>query len=116
MSDESLPPCPFCGGSRITVDPEHRTPADDTPVWRVMCRSCRKGDLASYGQKANAIAAWNMRPAHSEAQAEIERMRGLVREAYYEGYTDGINQRDKCFTESEAFKSLTPPSPTPNQQ
>jgi len=55
---------------------------------------------------------------HSEAQAEIDRLRGLVEKAYAEGwsaYDDRDNKCD-CWDRSEARKSLTPPSPTPNQQ
>jgi len=59
---------------------------------------------------------------HSEAQAEIDRLRGLVRSAFKEGfhsaYCTSLSESDELreWNGSEASKSLTPPSPTHNQQ
>ncbi len=60
---------------------------------------------------------------HSEAKAEIDRLRGLVEKAHLEGVRTGENREamnlflpEELWGSSDARKFLTPPSPTHNQQ
>lgn len=54
----------------------------------------------------------------SEAMAEIDRLRGLVCAAFGEGVNEGWYHPDahlvELWEQSEARKSLTPHTPTPN--
>jgi len=76
MTQDSLLPCPFCGGAAIQEDLQLAIGGEGEPYWLISCSDC--GIPSSEGcDEREAIAAWNRRApdAALEALEEIRKVR-----------------------------------------
>lgn len=76
MSDIPIKPCPFCGGTDLSID------EIDMDIWSVVCEGCgangpaffpgKNGEKASVEGEAGAVVWWNKRPAEGLAAGICE--------------------------------------------
>jgi Lar family restriction alleviation protein len=90
MSDE-LKPCPFCGDDRLD---EYQ---DDSGLWGVGCLICG-ATVNQRHENAEAIVAWNRRPAPTPADvaAHLETMTPDERASFLSSLLDAITFCRHC--------------------
>lgn len=88
MSEKELKPCPFCGGN--ASQPENTSTG--RPEWKIGCTTMFCTSIKRV-TKRDAVNDWNTRPDVESLQAEVERLKGELKQEYKDGnYV--IKQRD----------------------
>jgi len=142
MDNKELKPCPFCGGTDLSIETNSVQPDDfhDAYVYCVDCDAqgrhamTLEGWLSSKDEaKVEAVVAWNRRaPAPQAAQIDLHNaimnlpckmgraveMNGATKQAYKEGHRDA---RHAAAELAAAAESATSPAPavvqmTPSQR
>ena len=100
----TLKPCPFCGGEAGAIDFSLQL-----PDYRIGCRNpeCAvkpSGKTFDPQHYPEAITAWNTR----QAEEQFKLLRGLVEEAFLEGYALGGRPRDanRSWEQSDSRQAL----------
>ena len=78
---DALEPCPFCGGSAWAFMEKRLWVIRHKPVGNCPIANHNPYEMVGYETKAEAIAAWNTRPAPTGDVAELEAENAALREA-----------------------------------
>lgn len=105
----NLEPCPFCAHSRANA-----FYSDDFRQWTVQCGNCPV-DIGWYATEAEAVAAWNRRPALAAAvQAEREACAQAAETAYViDGGVGPTWRAGTQFGAENAAKAIRSRGPSP---
>ena len=99
----TLKPCPFCGGEGYLVERNYSDDKADAGNAYVECRQCG-AESAWRLSASDAAHYWNTR----QAEEQIKLLRGLVEEAFLEGYALGGRPRDanRSWEQSDSRQAL----------
>lgn len=74
-NSQELKPCPFCGSSDVHIGQDR-----GTSWWYVHCSDCQMEGIYDIGE-SGAIEQWNTRPLEAALQAEVNRLKEVIKAA-----------------------------------